>query len=395
MHNQAFRDRNRMAVDKLMEEGRYNETLRNIVEELGILGLRASAKDSHCIFQTIDGEQRTPNEIVQRLQRQDLDVYDNGDDGIHVEVGDFQNDARAQARKRGAVEVDIKDMIRPNTSMPGWTPQTMSGVNNQDSVHRARFLPEEPLTEKNENLTRAQRIGQAEATGDLKQIYDANTMYDFSFEDAEAVGDRVLIGNQTMNNFLAKKGITPDRISQVVDPTTGIKVTKLPKDQQKAYWRNRGIEATQRWMNMGGRSVGDGYSEVHVPGFHAQMEHQNPFSGSIDVIGDKSDYYSDTKYNQAGSLERYENAEKNDIDTVDYHRARRANIMSLDAGSGRLELGKTSAGREAVDSMIADRYPAIEYSQARLKADREGTVNINNAQKGLALMRDVNKLYAA
>jgi len=395
MYNQAFRDRNRMAVDKLIEEGTYNETLRNIVEEMGILGPRASAKDSHFIFQTIDGDQRTPDQIVNRLRRQNLDIIDNGKNGIEVNVGDFINDARPRSAKKGIVEVDIKDMIRPNTSMPGWTPQTMGGVNNQDSVHRARFLPEEPLAEKSENLIRAQRIGQAEATGDLKKIYDANTMYDFSFEDAESVGDRVLIGNQTLNNFLAKKGITEDRLQQIVDPATGIRILDLPKDQQKAYWRKRGIEGTQRWMNMGGRSVGDGYSEVHVPGFHAQMEHQNPFSGSIDVIGDKSDYYSDTKFNQAGSLERYENAEKNDIDTVDYHRARRANIMSMDAGNGRLELGKTSMGREAVDGMIADSLPAIEYSQARLKADREGTVNINNVLKGLALMRDVNKLYAA
>lgn len=394
MYNQRFRDRNRMAVDKLMEEGTYNETLRNIVEELGILGPRASARDSHFIFETIDGDQRTPDQIVNRLRRQNIDITDNGKDGIDVNVGDLINDARPRSAKRGIVEVDIKDMVRPNASMPGWTPQTMGGVNAEDKVHRARFLPEEPLTEKNENLIRAQQIGQAEATGDLKKIYDANTMYDFSFEDAESVGDRVLIGNQTLNNFLAKKGITEDRLQQVVDPASGTRILDLPKDQQKAYWRTRGIEATQRWMNMGGRSVGDGYSEVHVPGFHAQMEHQNPFSGSIDVIGDKSNYYSDTKFNQAGSLERYENAEKNDIDTVDYHRARRANIMSMDAGNGRLELGKTSMGREAVDSMIADSLPAIEYSQARLKSDREGTVNVNNTLMGLALMRDVNKLYS-
>ena len=395
MYSQAFRDRNRMAVDKLMEEGKYNETLRNIVEKLGILGPRANAKDSHFVFQTIDGDQRTPDEIVQRLQRQELDVYDNGDDGIHVVVGGFTNDARPRSLKKGIVEVDIKNMERPNTSMPGWSPQTMGGVNKDDKVHRARFIPEEPLTEKNENLTRAQRIGSAEATGDLKQIYDANTMYDFSFKDAEAVGDRVLIGNETLNNFLAKKGLTEDRLDKVVDPATGTRILDLPKDQQKAYFRKRGIEGTQRWMNMGGRSVGDGYSEVHVPGFHAQMEHQRPFSGSIDVIGDKSDYYSDNKYNQAGSLERYENAENNDIDTVDYHRARRANIMSMDKGNGRLNLGKTSMGREAVESMIVDSLPAVEYSKARLKADREGTVNINNAVKALELMRDVNKLYAA
>ena len=384
-----------MAVDQLMKEGKYNETLRNIVEELGILGPRASAKDSHFIFQTIDGDQRTPDEIVQRLQRQELDIYDNGDDGIDVVVGEFANDARPRSKKKGIVEVDIKDMIRPNTSMPGWSPQTMAGIDNTDKVHRARFIPEEALTEKNENLTRAQRIGQAEATGDLKAIYDANTMYDFSFEDAEAVGDRVLIGNETLNNFLAKKGLTDDRLDKVVDPATGTRVLDLPKDQQKAYFRKRGIEGTQRWMNMGGRSVGDGYSEVHVPGFHAQMEHQRPFSGSIDVLGNKSDYYSDNKYNQAGSLERYENAEKNDIYTVDYHRARRANIMSMDKGNGRLDLGKTSMGREAVESMIADSLPAVEYSNARLKADREGTVNINNALKALELMRDVNRLYAA
>ena len=394
MSSARFRDKNRMAVDALTEAGTYNETLRNIVDQMDILGPRAKAKDSHFTFQTLEGEQRTPEEIVRRLQPQELNINHNGDGDVLVNVGDFVNNARPAAMKRGETEVDIKDMIRPNKTMPGWSPQTMGGISNTDKIHRARFLPETVPADATGNVARARNIGMAEASGDLQQIYDANTMYDFSYADAEQVGDKLLIGNSTLNNFLAQKGLPNERLELVVDPASGKRVKELSSAEQKAYFRNRGVEGTRRWMNMGGRSVGDGNSEVHVPGFHAQMEHQNPFSGSIDALGTgKSDYYSDTEYNKAGSLERYENAEKNDIDTQDYHRSRRAQMIALDSGLGRLELSKFGTGREGTEDMITSRFPAVSYSDERLKKDRTGSVNLDNAMKALSLMRETNKLY--
>ena len=47
----SFRAKNRKAVDELQEAGIYDETIRNIVEELGILSPRQMAKDSHFVFQ--------------------------------------------------------------------------------------------------------------------------------------------------------------------------------------------------------------------------------------------------------------------------------------------------------------------------------------------------------
>ena len=386
-----FRKKNRKAVDELEKAGIYDETIRNIVEELGILSPRQMSKDSHFVFQTIDGAQRTPNEIVQRLARQELSV-NNTENGIHVDVGPLVDDRRARSK---VSEVDIKSMVRPNTSMPGWSPQTMSSVDNTDAIHRARFLPDlVDVTDAGENIRRAQNIGYAEASGDSQAMFDANTMYDFSYQDAEEVGDRVLIGNQTLNNFLAKKGLPGERLEKLIDPATGKRVLDMPKEEQRAYFRKRGVEGTQRWMNTGGRSIGDGNTEVFVPGLDAQMEHVYPFSGSIDELGvGNSQYFSDDKFNQGGYYERYENAEKNDISPQDYHRARRAQMLAQEAGIEPLELGKTVSGRQAAESMIADRLPAVVYSNARLKKDREADIDLDAAANGLELMRLTNQLY--
>ena len=389
-----FRNRNRMAVDVLKEEGIYNETLRNLVEEMGILSPRAAARDSHFVFQTRQGTQRTPDEIVQRLQRQDFEIGPETADGINVKLGALVDDARPNSKKKGVIEADIKDMVRPNKSMDGWTPQTMGGVNPADPVHRARFLPDEGLQVVNQDTRRAQQIGFAEATGDLEKMYDANTMYDYSLADAEEVGNRVLVGNKTLANFMATKGVEGERAEKLLDPLTGRKVKDMSKEDRKDFFRQRGISQVQRWMNMGGRSIGDGRSEIHVPGFHAQMEHQNKFTGSKDVLGVKgSDYFSDDVLNRAGSLERYENAEKNDIDTVDYHRARRGALLGKDRGL-TLSLGKTSEGREAVDTMIAEAIPSVTYSNARWKADREPIISVDDTQTALDLTRLTNMLYA-
>jgi len=380
---------------ELKAAGIYNETVRNLVEQLDILGPRAKAKDSRFTFQTLEGEQRTPAEIARRLQRQELSVQQNENGETLIDIGGFLNDARPASLKKGKTEVDIKDMARPNKKTSAWTPQTMKGLNPNDLMHIGRFTPEKlgGTDFENPNVKRAIAIGEAEAVGDNQRIHEANTMYDFSYSDAEEVGDTILIGNQTLNNFLALKGVDGERLDSLLDPSTGMRYKDMSKQEQTAYRRKRGVEGTQRWMNMGGRSVGDGGTEVVVPGFHAQMEHQKPFTGSIDVLGaDNSSYYSDDKYNQAGYLERYENAEKNDIDTVDYHRMRRANMLSKQMGEGSIDLSKET-GQQGIENAIAQKWPGVDYSNARLKKERGGEVNVENLVKGLNFMREVQSMY--
>lgn len=381
--------------DELKARGIYNETIRNLVDQLDILGPRAKSKDSRFVFQTKDGDQRTADEIIRRLQPQELSVQQGEDGQIMIDVGDFVNNARPAAKRRGDIEVDIKNMPRPNKKTSAWTPQTMDGLDPNNLMHKSRFTPEvlEGLDFKNPNVKRGLAIGRAEASGDNQRIHEANTMYDFSYEDAEKVGDTLMIGGTTLNNFLQLKGVSGERLDNLLDPATGIKYVDMNSADQAAYRRKRGVEGTRRWMNMGGRSVGDAGTEIVVPGFHAQMEHQKPFTGSIDVLGpDNSTYFSDDKYNQAGYLERYENAEKNDLDTVDYHRMRRANMLSLQQGSGPIRLTKET-GTSGVNNAISAKWPGIEYSNERLKKDRTGTVNVENILKGLEFMDQVQSMY--
>jgi len=396
MSRLSFRKANAELGDELKAAGIYNETVRNLVEQLDILGPRAKAKDSRFTFQTYEGEQRPVEEIARRLQRQELSVKQNENGEFLIDVGDFINDARSDSLKRGKTEVNIKDMARPNKKTSAWTPQTMEGLNPNDLMHVGRFTPEKlgGTDFENPNVKRAIAIGEAEATGDNKRIYEANTMYDFSYEDAEKLGDTILIGNQTLNNFLSLKGVSGERLDSLLDPSSGIRYKDMSKQEQTAFRRKRGVESTQRWMNMGGRSVGDGGTEVVVPGFHAQMEHQKPFTGSIDVLGvDNSTYFSDDKYNRAGYLERYENAEKNDIDTVDYHRMRRANMLSKQMGEGSIDLSK-EAGQQGIENAIAQKWSGINYSNARLKKDRDAEINVDNLVKGLTFMREVQSMYS-
>lgn len=392
--SKKWRDDNRMAVDKLQEAGIYNETLRNIVEELGILPDRATTRDSHFVLQDIEGNQRTAEEIIRRLQTQEIGLTTNSDGSIIANVGDFRNDARSNSAKKGIVEVDIKNLVRPNKNMKGWSPQTMSGVNGADAVHRARFLPDQELVLNNEDTQRAQRIGLAEATGDLQLIHEANTMYDFPMEVAQEIGRRVLIGNQTLRDFVKNKGIAvKGRFENVIDPVTKLRLGEMDKDQRDKFLNDRGDNLVKRWLDTGMRSIGDGRAEVHVPGFHSQMEHQNPFSKSIDVLGDKSTYLSDSIENQIGFLERYENAEKNDLNTEDYHAARRAKLLAENAGISNLELGKTLTGSEAIGLMIADKLPPVKYSDAPRKIDRGGEIDNDNLILGYKLQKDINRLY--
>jgi len=69
-------------------------------------------------------------------------------------------------------------------------------------------------------------------------------------------------------------------------------------------------------------------------------------------------------------------------------------MIALDSGLGRLELSKFGTGREGTEDMITSRLPAVLYSDERLKKDRTGSVNLDNAMKALSLMRETNKLYS-
>ena len=212
-------------------------------------------------------------------------------------------------------------------------------------------------------------------------------MYDFSYADAEEIGKRIRVGDKTLIKFLEKKGLPKERINLVINPATGLKVSDLPKAEKNAYFYNRGVEEVRRWLNTGGRSIGDGRAEVHVPGEYQQMEHQGAFSKSIDVLGDASNYYSDDKYNKAGYLEYHENQEKGDRLTSDYHKARRMQLVARDRGIGDVNL------REDVNQMIPEKFTPVSYSNESRKINRKASINLDNLEKGLEMMNFINQIY--
>lgn len=359
-----FRDHNAAEIAKLeaVGDGNYADMLRAAVGELGILSERQSIPQTEQIFET-GGERRSVAGIVKGFAPRDVSIVD----GIVVDNG-YVSAAGPRAAKQGIFQADISHIPIPTKHTPGWVRQSTAdhAAWQNDPVISARFAPEQvPATETRADVLRAMGIGEAERTNDRAAVFEANKRYDFTPEEATALGQNLLIGQTPLYGKVQNQGLGGERNEGLIDPATGRRVADYSKEGRLQYMHDRGDRAIHKWLEQGATSFGDGRSDIAIPGFNNQLEHDRPFSGSIDAGVAGSQYLSDTDSNLAGMLERYENAEKNDIAPEDYNDQRRLIYL---AGQEGLPLYGIKKGQgRAAGQLILDRDNPASVTAGRGK----------------------------
>ena len=378
--SQRFRKNNASEIARLeaVGDGNYQDLLRAAVEKAGIITSdRARMPQTEEVFEA-GGERRSVQGIIKGFADRDVEIVD----GIINDKG-YVNDAGPRAAKQGIFQANIDKIQSPTKNTKGWVRQaTVDSQKWQDDpVISARFAPEQvPATETRGDVLRAKKIGEAELTNDRAAVFEANKRYSISKEEAEILGANLLIGKTPLNAKVRDQGLGNERMELVVDPATGRKISTYNPAGRLQYLYNRGNRAIGRWAEQGGTSFGDGRSDIAIPRQDNQLEHDRPFSGSIDN-NPSSSYYSDTNENIAGMLERYENSEKNDIAAEDYNDMRRLhyyagqlglNLNGIKKGTGRAA-GQAILNRDNPGSVTAGRGKAratTEY-QERVAMNQE------------------------
>ena len=334
----------------------YEDSLRATVEAMGILSPSASVRQTEEIFENPDGTRRSVEGIKKGFARKDIKIVDTPEGPVAYDNG-YINDAGPRAAKQGVFQPDISK-LPPITGTSIHVPETAGNVGQwiSDPVARARFIPEEVnLDNATPAVARAYAIGKAEASGDRQAVFDANKRYNFTDEEVNTLGGDLLIGQTPLYSQVRMQGLG-GRDKVVVDPATGELVADKPGPMRNQYYRDRANMGLRRYFEGGGTSFGDGRSNVVIPGFNYQLEHDSPFSKSIDVLGvGNSDYYSDSYDNTAGYYERYENAEKGEVDPTDYYRMRRLHALAADEGVDLGGIAKADSG-EVLTGEGALRY---------------------------------------
>ena len=344
----AFRKSNKEAIRLAGGVGssEYEDSLRAIVEKLGILTPAQSVRQTEEIFQNPDGSRRSVEGIKQGFAQKDIELVETPN-GIEAIDKGYINNARSTALKHGIFQPDISLLAQPQGTAIH-VPETAGNVQEwiSDPVARARFIPEEvDLNNATPAVMRAQAIGIAEASGDRQAVFDANKRFDFTPEEINQLGGDLLIKGQPLRSQVRMQGLG-GREKDVLDPSTGKPVYQKSGPMRQAYYVDRANMGIGRWLEGGGTGFGDGRSNVVIPGNNYQLEHDRAFSKSIDADPNNSTYYSDTLDNTAGYYERYENAEKGEVAPTDYYNMRRLHALAADEGVNLYGIAKSDSGEE-------------------------------------------------
>lgn len=332
----AWRNRNRRNIINRGGAGSstYEDSLRAIVEQAEILEPAAAVRQTEEVFERPDGSRRNAEEIVRGFARKNIELIPQADDTvIALDLG-YINDAGYKAKRDGLFQTNVSLLPRsPQAS--GFTAGNVNEWIN-DPVARARFVPEEadPMSAV-AAVRRAREMGLAEASGDRQAVFEANKRYDFTPEEIDFISSALLKntpkGAAPLRSSVRTSGLQ-GRTNVVLDPTTGERVIKLNGPMRNQYYYDRSNMALGKWLEGGGTGFNEPSSNVIIPGMGYELEHDNPFSKSIDVLKSKSGYYSDTPENTAGFLNQPENSEKAEMDPTDYFYQRRLHAIAADAG---------------------------------------------------------------
>ena len=352
MHSghRRFRANNAAEVARLeaLGDGNYQDLLRAAVDKLGIIkSERARMPQTEEVFEA-GGNRRSVEGIIKGFAERDVDITD----GVIKDKG-YINDAGPRAAAQGIFQANLNKIKSPTKHTAGWIRQSTvdSKKWQDDPVISARFAPEQVLdTETRADVLRAKKIGEAEKTNDRAKVAEANKRYTISDEESAILGANLLIGKTPLNAKVRDQGLGSPRKEQLIDPDTSKLVISYGPAGALQYLKIRGDRAIKKWAEQGGTSFGDGRSDIAIPGFNNQLEHDRPFSQSIDAGG--TEYYSDTNENLAGMLERYENSEKNDIMPEDYYDMRRLHYIAEQMGltlNGIKKMSGRAAGQAILD----------------------------------------------
>ena len=368
--SQRFRANNASEIARLeaIGDGNYQDLLRAAVHKAGIINSdRARMPQTEEVFEA-GGERRSVQGIIKGFAERDVEIVD----GIINDKG-YINDAGPRAAKQGIFQADINKIQSPTKNTKGWVRQATADSEKwqDDPVISARFAPEQvPATETRGSVLRAKKIGEAEQTNNRADVFEANKRYTITKEESEILGANLLIGKTPLNAKVRDQGLGNERMELVIDPATGRKISTYSPEGRLQYLYDRGNRAIGRWAEQGGTSFGDGKSDIAIPRQDNQLEHDRPFSGSIDNDKD-SGYYSDADENIAGMLERYENSEKNDIAAEDYYDMRRLHYL---AGQMGLTLNgiKKGTGRAAGQAILdRDNPGSVTAGRGKNRATTE------------------------
>jgi hypothetical protein len=398
----SFRSRNKEGIRLAGGVGssEYEDSLRAIVEKLGILTPSQSVRQTEEIFENPDGSRRSIEGIKQGFAQKEIELVETPT-GIEAIDKGYINNAGTRAAKQGIFQPDISLLAQPQgTSIH--VPETAGNVQEwiADPVARARFIPEEvDLNNATPAVMRARAIGMAEASGDRQAVFEANKRYPFSKQEVNQLAGDLLIKGQPLRSQVRMQGLG-GRDRDVLDPATGQRVYEKSGPMKQAYYVDRANMGLGRWLESGATSFGDGRSNVVVPGFNYQLEHDRPFSKSIDAKPNSSTYYSDTLDNTAGYYERYENAEKGEVDPTDYYNMRRLHALAADegvnlSGIAKADSGEELRGRESLNYILNRDNPSVIRGDRRRKDWEDKQIPERVSQNERLIERALNPVRKA
>lgn len=317
-----------------LSESAYEDALRAVVEAAEILPPTAAVRQTEEVFERPDGTRRSAEEIVRGFARKKIELIPQSDGTVMALDQGYIDDAGYRAKRQGTFQTNVSLLPRsPQAS--GFTAGNVNEWIN-DPVGRARFMPEEadPMAAV-AAVRRAREIGLAEASGDRQAVFEANKRYDFTPEEVDYIASALLkstrAGVVPLRSSVRTSGLQ-GRTDIVLNPATGERVIELNAPMKNQYYYDRSNMALGKWLEGGGTGFNDPSSNVIIPGAGYELEHDNPFSKSIDVMGPESVYFSDTPENTAGFLIQPENSEKAEMSPDDYYLQRRLHAKAADAG---------------------------------------------------------------
>jgi len=185
---------------------------------------------------------------------------------------------------------------------------TRKGLDLNNPRQLAYLFPDRVSDEEtNPDVLRARNVGLAARAGDADGYRTAGTRFaDMPQSLINDVMSRISIDGETVHGKLSTAGI---RAGTLV-PGTKTEVRLLPNAAKKAYMQQRGVDIFSQWMRQGGTNITHSDGRMYAPNEGGMaMDHIDPYSKSIDVLGSSSSFYSDPSSNFS-LLETHENSSK-------------------------------------------------------------------------------------
>ena len=332
----------------------YTDALRALVDETDILTDRQRVPASEEIFEDSAGERKSVKGILQSLAGRNLDVL-----GDRIADGGYLNSAKPRAAARGEFHAELDN--NPAVMKSGGVPKRVKDVSKwQDDAAMAAYLdPDNADPGTNAKLLRAIEMGLAASRGDREAVIAAQKRYDFSPEEVEEFLAGARIGGSKFGSSIRKQGLGEGREAELIHPVTGQKVKGSPEED--AFYDARERQLARTWLEGGGTSFLDPGSDLAIPGFHNQMEHDIAFS-RLNPEG-----LAEVESNRPGFYERYLNSEKNDIDPTEYYQMQRLAYLAGQEGIPISGVVKGPSARESLETMISEANPVQVVGDRRKK----------------------------